>query len=96
MKIMRREKDWNSLVLVLDGHITETREVIPSNVKTVVHLDIEDVSSIFDQIAAIEDYEKPIYWLNICGESYMFCLQMITELQDVIQHVWFDYEYCGT
>ena len=94
MKLNKRKNDWNRLILVLNGHIAESGEVIPSNIKTVIHLGIRDVGGVFDQIGAFDDYEMPQYRIDICGKPYFFCLEMAKSLLDIVHQVWFDYEYC--
>jgi len=93
MVIRNRVGSWNELVLVLNGHVAESREIIPSEVVTVIHLGINDVAHVFDQIAALDNYERPKYRFEICGEQYVFNLEMATELLAVVQQACYDYEY---
>ena len=93
MRIKKRTEDWSDLVLILNGHVTDSGEVIPSNVDTVIHLGIHDIGHVFDQIAAFDDYEKPKYSLDIGGQVYTLNLEMASDLLFLVERVWFDYEY---
>jgi archaellum biogenesis protein FlaJ (TadC family) len=92
MQLKKRTNDWSDFILILNGHVTESGEVIPSNVATVIHLGIHDIGHIFEQIAAFENYEELKYSLDIRNQLYTFTNEMVSELLILVEQTWFDYE----
>ena len=97
MWVKKRTEDWNKMVLIIDGYVTEDEndKVVVSYIYTVIHLTIGDIQHIFNQICSFEDYEKERYSFDIAGKEYIFNNRMASDLLFVVEDVNHCYEYGG-
>jgi len=92
MYIQKRAKTWQGLSLVIDGQISAAGVVTPSNVTSVIKMDIEDAQNVFDQFIAIGDAKLGSIVVDIAGKPYTFEREMAIELLSVMSVACNDFE----
>ena len=93
MYIQKRSDNWNDeLVLVLEGHIRDTGEIIPANVYTIFRLSIDEIGNLYDQLLPHGESSAASIRLKIKDRLCIFPYRMAAELFRIVVEVGFDYE----
>ena len=93
MYIQKRSDNWNDeLVLVLEGYIEDTGEIRTADVYTVLHLSIDDIDNLYDQLFSQGESSAASIHVTIKGRLYVFPRSMAAELFRIVMAVGFDYE----
>jgi|GEM_PF-3697150 len=93
MYIQKRSDNWNDeLVLVLEGHIEDTGEIRTANVYTLLHLSIDDIENLYDQLFSQGESSAASIHATIKGRLCILPRSMAAELFRTVMVVVFDYE----
>lgn len=84
IQIRKPAGTWNGLTMVVDGQISKSGTVTPSSISTVIHLNYEDVESVFDQFLKLGNAKLDSVVIDIAGKLYTFNSEMATDLLGVV------------